>query len=95
MFPQGQYSHFSLSQEFQLTTFRAGWCLSAVTLTLSPRWFQLPVKLSPVVTLFLSPRGLISIANLSCLLVLIHCNLVTLSSEVSVAFFQVLTVQSN
>ena len=50
---------------FQLLTLRAGWSLSAVMSSLSPRIFPLPVCL-------------------------IHCNLVSLSSEVSFPFFHVL-----
>jgi len=40
---------------FQLLTLCAGWFLSAIIFSLSPRSFQLPVCLSPTTTSFLSP----------------------------------------
>ena len=69
--------HCSLSLSlwgFQLPIFRADWCSSAV-IFLSPRGFQLPTFCA----------GWFSTANLSCWLVLIRCNLLSLSSGVSAA----------
>ena len=63
---------FLSPQEFQLPTFHAGWCSSAVTLLHLPQWFQLPVYFACAVT---SLSSGVSTANLSCWLVLIRCNL--------------------
>ena len=62
---------------FQLPTFCAGWCSSAV-IFLSPWGFQLPTFRA----------GWFSTANLSCWLVLIRCNL-SLSSGVSATILPV------
>ena len=62
----------------------SAWCSSAVTLFLSPHWFQMPVYLACAITLFLSPHGC-QLPTFHAGWCFIRCNLASLALVVSAA----------